>query len=146
VEELSGVSFYQAQVALARLWVGDPSLVDQKEVSLRVVEPTSEGLLISDKSNPKIETVPIPESEEQARETIERFEQAARQIRSDENVADSVAQHMLRDLTSLVDEQWEGTEEEELQSSVSFLLLWALLTENRDEAMYPSCFISIANL
>ena len=54
--------------------------------------------------------------------TLERFEAAAREVRGDEDVADNVAQHMLHDRTSLLEEKWLGSEQEELDGCVpSFL-------------------------
>jgi phospholipase D1/2 len=62
--------------------------------------------------------VKIPESEDAARQVIERFEAAARGVRGDEDVADNVVQHMLNDKTGLLDEKWLGTEQEELDAYV----------------------------
>jgi phospholipase D1/2 len=67
--------------------------------------------------------VPIPESEDAARRVIEKFEAAAKAVRGDEDVADNVAQHMLHDRTSLLEEKWLGSEQEELDACV-FLLLF----------------------
>jgi phospholipase D1/2 len=53
---------------------------------------------------------------------VETFERAARSIRSDDAVSDSVSQHMLADKTSLFDENWLGSEQEELDAYVSELL------------------------
>ncbi|KAJ7482689.1 hypothetical protein FB451DRAFT_1235871 [Mycena latifolia] len=122
IEEKSGVKFHAAQVALARQWIGDDSDGSQKEVTLALPVATKEGLVVSDKTEAKTETVPIPESEDAAREVIERFERAAREVRGDEDVADNVAQHMLHDRTSLMEEKWLGTEQEELDAYVSELL------------------------
>ncbi|TFK38573.1 phospholipase D [Crucibulum laeve] len=122
MEENSGVKFHEAQVALARQWVSGDTITDQKTVTVTIPQPTTEGLVVSDKTAPKTETVPIPESDEAAKEIIERFEHGADDLRSDEPVADTVAQHMLDDKTSLLDEQWLGTEQEELDAYVSELL------------------------
>jgi phospholipase D1/2 len=59
-------------------------------------------------------TVPIPPSAEEAKETVKKFEDAARVIRGDEDVSDNVSQHALMDKTRLEDEKWLGTPEEEL--------------------------------
>ncbi|KAK7028554.1 phospholipase [Favolaschia claudopus] len=122
IENKSGVKYLQAQVALARQWIGTDLAGDQKEVTLQVPVATTEGIVVSDKNPPKPESYPIPESADAAREIIERFEAAAKSIRGDEPVADNVAQHMLSDRTSLLEEQWLGTEQEELDSYVSELL------------------------
>jgi len=109
-------------VALARQWIGDDSNGTQKEVTVTVPVETTEGIVVSDKTPQKTETVPIPESEDAAQQVIERFEAAARNVRGDEDVADNVAQHMLGDRTSLLDEKWLGTEREELDAYVSEVL------------------------
>ncbi|KAH8813952.1 phospholipase D/nuclease [Flagelloscypha sp. PMI_526] len=124
MEDASGVKFSEAQVALAREWIGDPSLLAdnyQKEVAIKFTTPNKEGL-VEGKDTGKIEKIPIPESKEAARDTIRKFERGADSIRGDEDVSDSVAQHMLRDRTGLQDEKWLGTEEEELNAYVSELL------------------------
>ncbi|CAK5267179.1 unnamed protein product [Mycena citricolor] len=120
-EEDSGVKYHEAQVALARQWVGnDPDGL--KKVTVTVPLPTQEGVVLSKEESVKTFTVPIPESAEEAKGVIERFEDAARNIRGDEDVSDNVVQHMLHDRTSLLDEKWLGTEQEELDSYVSELL------------------------
>lgn len=94
------------------------AITDQKTATVTVAQATTEGIVLSDKTPPKTETVPIPESDKAAREIVERFERGAEGLRGDEQVADTVSQHMLNDRTSLLDEQWLGTEEEELKASV----------------------------
>jgi phospholipase D1/2 len=122
IEQESGVKYLQAQVALARQWIGDDSNGTQKEVTLNIPVATTESIVVSDKTPAKTETIPIPESEDAARELIERFEAAAKEVRGDEDVADNVAQHMLSDRTGLLDEKWLGTEQEELDAYVSEVL------------------------
>ncbi|KAG6828047.1 hypothetical protein H0H92_009547 [Tricholoma furcatifolium] len=122
MEANSGVTFHQAQVALARQWIGMDPENTQTEVTLSIPEPTKEGLVLSDKTPTRTETVPIPQSTEEARAIVERFESGALGIRGDEDVSDTVAQHMLCDRTSLQEELWLGTEEEELEAYVSELL------------------------
>lgn len=75
----------------------------------------------SDETPEEVHEFQIPESEEQAEETIRRFEEGARSVRGDEEVADNVAQHMLDDRTGLQDEKWLGSEEEELNAYVPFI-------------------------
>lgn len=87
-----------------------------KEVTLVLPEATTEGMVMSDKTPQKKVTVPIPESSEEAGRTIEQFEAAAREIRGEGDVSDTVVQHMMDDKTSLLDEKWLGTEEEELNA------------------------------
>lgn len=117
MEEISGVKFNAAQVALARQWIGDSADADvPKEVTIKMPEATSEGIVVSDKTPVKTEKFPLPESKSEAVEIIERFERASEQIRGDEDVSDTVVQHALQDNTGLRDEKWLGTEEEELNA------------------------------
>lgn len=123
----SGVKFHEAQVALARQWISGDTLTEQKEVTLTLPPPsTGEGIVISDKTPAKTtETIKIPETEEEAQRIVARFERGADSIRGDEDVADNVAQHMLRDgsgTQGLAAERWLGSEEEEVAAYVSELL------------------------
>ncbi|KAF8169373.1 hypothetical protein BJ912DRAFT_181903 [Pholiota molesta] len=121
MERNSGVKFHEAQVALAAQWVAGDMLTTQKEVI--VVVPQEESLVPADKPKAQAtEKVPIPQDANAAREVVERFEAGARDLRSDEPVSDNVAQHMLNDGTTLLQEKWLGTEEEELNAYVSELL------------------------
>ncbi|KJA15853.1 hypothetical protein HYPSUDRAFT_48013 [Hypholoma sublateritium FD-334 SS-4] len=121
MEEISGVKFTQAQVAQAAQYVYGDKLTTQKEII--IVAPEEESLIPAAKPEKQVgEKVPIPQNKDEARRIVETFESGARNLRSDEPVADSVAQHMLSDKTSLLEEQWLGTEEEELYAYVSELL------------------------
>jgi phospholipase D1/2 len=127
MEATSGVKFEQVQVALARQWMGDQA--DQtggvdpiKEVFVKVSAPTPEGLVETGKATEvKPMRVPLPQSAEEARETVAKFESGANQLRGDDSVSDSVAQHKCNDHTTLADEKWLGTEEEEKNAYVSEL-------------------------
>ncbi|CAA7264463.1 unnamed protein product [Cyclocybe aegerita] len=119
MERNSGVTFHEAQVALSRQWVAGDQLTTQKEIILSI--PQEEGLVPADKP-PVTEKVPIPVDDNAAREVVARFERGAQGLRSDDQVSDTVSQHMLDDRTSLFDETWLGTEEEELNAYVSELL------------------------
>jgi phospholipase D1/2 len=118
MEAKSGVKFNQARVALARQWIGEAveGVESIKEMTVRSLEPTTEGMVVSDKTPLKTETIPIPKTEEEARQIVERFEHGAEHLRGDESVSDTVAQHMLHDKTGLADEKWLGTEQEELDA------------------------------
>ncbi|KAJ7860569.1 hypothetical protein B0H14DRAFT_2350578 [Mycena olivaceomarginata] len=96
------VKHHEAQIALARQWIGNDSDGSQKEVTISLPVETKEGIVHTDKTPLKTETVPIPESEDAARRVIEKFEAVAKAVRGDEDVADNVAQHMLHDRTSLL--------------------------------------------
>ncbi|GJJ14448.1 hypothetical protein Clacol_008712 [Clathrus columnatus] len=121
VERQSGISLFQAQVAQARLWLGESygHQDAQKSVQIKLAQPYTE-IKEEDKREAKkeVEQVPLPGSEHEARNIVTAFEEAARRIRSDENVSDSVSQHMLTDTTSLAEEQWLGTPQEEKERRV----------------------------
>ncbi|KAK2462177.1 hypothetical protein APHAL10511_005809 [Amanita phalloides] len=118
MEDQSGIKFLQAQVALARQWVVGDTVTDQKEVTVIIPQETQEAIVVQ--NPPKTENIPMPSSETAARDVVARFERAA--PRGDSDVSDSVSSHMLRDETSLLDEKWLGTEQEELNSYVTELL------------------------
>jgi len=101
-------------------------LTQQKEVAVVIPQETKQGIVVQkpekekDKEKEKVENIPIPTSEDEARNIIARFESGA--PRGDSGVSDSVSSHVLRDKTSLLDERWYGTEQEELDSYVTELL------------------------
>ncbi|KAI0259452.1 hypothetical protein BC834DRAFT_630910 [Gloeopeniophorella convolvens] len=121
----SGIKFGEAQVALARQWVGDSADPDDTptEVTIKLPEPTSEGIVVSNNTEIKTEKYPLPHSYNDAVSIIERFEHGADALvgRRHDDVADTVGQHALQDRTALADEQWLGNEKEELDSYVSEL-------------------------
>ncbi|KAF9530719.1 phospholipase D [Crepidotus variabilis] len=119
MERNSGVRFHHAQIALARQWVAGDALTTQTEAEISL--PQEETLVPSDKP-PIIEKVPIPPTDDAARQVVEQFESGSRGLRSDDRVSDTVAQHMLADQTALESEIWLGTQEEELYAYVSELL------------------------
>jgi phospholipase D1/2 len=123
MEANSGVKFNQAQVALARQWIGDSENPDTPtEVTIKLPEPTSAGIVVNEKAEVKTETYQMPRLYSDAVALIERFESGANALvgRRHDAVADTVGQHALQDETKLADEQWLGTEEEELNSYVFF--------------------------
>jgi phospholipase D1/2 len=123
MEAHSGVTFNEAQVALARQWIGDSADPNMPtEVTIKLPEPTSEGIVLSNKTEVKSEKYPLPRSYSEAVAVIERFERGANALvgRRHDAVADTVGQHALQDETELRDEQWLGTEQEELNSYVLF--------------------------
>lgn len=97
---------------------------DPKDVSVSI--PTGKSLVEQSTSGAKpemkVETYPLPETVEEAQDIVDRWNRAAQEIRSDEDVSDNVVQHMLHDRTTLLDEKWLGTEEEERNAYVSELL------------------------
>ncbi|KAJ2931072.1 hypothetical protein H1R20_g6021, partial [Candolleomyces eurysporus] len=128
IQENSGVKFHEAQVASARQWMSGDSLTyymetpENKKVTIAIPVETKEGIVESDKTPANSETIAIPETDEQAQEIVDKFQHGADNLRADAEVSDSVAQHLLDDTTSLLDEKWLGTEEEELNAYVSELL------------------------
>ncbi|KAF5327400.1 hypothetical protein D9619_004077 [Psilocybe cf. subviscida] len=120
-EEQSAVKFHEAQIALARQWVAGDHLTTQKEVV--VVIPQDEAPQLGyNPGKTKTERVPIPVDDNAAREVVEKFEDSAMALKSGADVTDTVARHMLSDRTSLLEEAWLGTEEEELNGYVSEML------------------------
>ena len=125
IEERSGVSYHQMNIALGRMWIGlGQGPEDPKEASVAI--PTGKSLeeqtTSGKKPELKTEKYPLPASIAEARETIDRWRQAAEDFRADDVVSDNVVQHMLHDRTGLHDEQWLGTEDEERNAYVSELL------------------------
>lgn len=88
-----------------------------KTVTIKTPQETTETS-VTEKTEVKNDAVPLPATEEEARQIIERFEAGAKAVRGDEDVADNVVQHMLNDETNLLAEKWLGTEEEELNRRV----------------------------
>jgi len=120
------VKLSEAQVALARQWVAGDALTTQREITLSL--PRDEDELETNtekgKEKEKVTTfkVAIPVDSEAARQVVMNFQNGARGERSDDPVADNVGQHRLLDNTSLLQEKWLGTEEEEFNAYVSELL------------------------
>ena len=121
MEKKSGVSFDEAQVALARQWLGQSKTVDAPR-TIVVKSPRaaqSSMMLVPGRSkadNGEDERdyekrIPVPKTYEEAKVIVERFEKAA--PRSDDMVADTVSQHIQLDETTLQHEQWAGTAQEE---------------------------------
>jgi len=124
MEASSGIKFTEAQVALARQWVGDSADPDMPtEVTIKVPEPTADGIVLTDKAQVQADKYTLPRSYSEAVWVIKRFEKGAEELvgRRHDAVADAVGQHALQDETELADEQWLGSEEEELNSYVSEL-------------------------
>lgn len=123
MEANSGVKFNEAQVALARQWIGDSANPgDPTEVKVKIPQPTTAGIVVGEKAEVKTETYQLPRLYSDAVAVIERFESGANPLvgRRHDLVADTVGQHALQDRTNLADEQWLGNEQEELNSYVFF--------------------------
>lgn len=117
MEANSGVKFDEAEVALARQWIGDQANAGGKnpiqEVHVQVPLPTTEGITQTKADNTKTEKFRPPATEEEAKQIIARFERGANTVRGDQEVADTVSQHRFLDKTGLLDEKWLGTTQEE---------------------------------
>lgn len=121
MEEKSGVTFHQAQVALAKQWIGVPDVWSPPKVGIKQPEPTQEGLLVEN-TDTKIDEVDFPATVEEAVEILEKFEAGAVGLREDSQVSDSIAHHALMDSTNMKQEKWLGTDQEELDRYVILFL------------------------
>ncbi|KAG2144421.1 uncharacterized protein EDB93DRAFT_1153427 [Suillus bovinus] len=123
MEANSGVSFYEAQAALARQWEGPRYNGSDapKEMFIKVPQPPQEGMALSQTKN-KLEKVPLPASYDEAVNIVRTFEKGSDDIRGDEDVSDTISQHRLLDRTRLSEEIWYGSEAEERDAYVSELL------------------------
>ena len=122
MEKKSGVTLHEAQVALAKQWIGEPTIWSQPKIGIQKPVPTKEGIVLEN-TKVEFEEIEIPKTVEEATEKIRKFEDAAKTLRSDRQVSDSIAHHAMIDDTSLLDEKWLGTEQEELDAWVlSFAL------------------------
>ena len=79
----SGVSFHEAQIAVVHQWIGLDLPGEQKTVTLTHPSPTTEGIMVSQKSHPKTKMVPIPATVEEVREIVATFEHGSDEIRGD---------------------------------------------------------------
>ncbi|KAF8802982.1 phospholipase D/nuclease [Phlegmacium glaucopus] len=129
VEKNSGVTFPEAQVSLARQWAAGDTITVQKEVVLGV--PQKEDVFWFGKDDEKVNdekqkpatiTAPIPEDEQAAVQVLQAFQNGSYGLQGNQAISDSVAQHRLSTNSSLLDEPWLGSEQEELDSYVSELI------------------------
>lgn len=140
MEANSQVKFYEAQIAMSREWVAGDDLTTQKQVV--VVIPQEDSLVPADKKKKEQDTVKvdIPVDTEAARQTVKRFENGAVGVRSDDKVSDTVSQHMLADKSSLFDEAWLGTEEEELNAYDNILYFTSFINSFPFSFFLQICF------
>lgn len=152
IESNSGVTFFDAQVALVREWLGpENGEWHQQTVSIAVPKETTgnvETMGTSDKDKPLIKAVDFPGTVQEASSIIQQFQQGA--TRDDSIIADTVGQHAMLDVTNLADEQWLGTPQEELDAYVkpssSPWYTEESLTDDSFPAMYPSSSTFIQRL
>ena len=119
IEKYSGVTFVEAQISLAKQWIAGDTITIQKEIVLGI--PQERDIFVAqddDKLKPKPATTkaPIPSDGEAALQAVEMFQHSAYGLQSNNAVSDNVAQHRLATKSSLLDEPWLGTEQEELDS------------------------------
>ncbi|CAK9780379.1 unnamed protein product [Cutaneotrichosporon oleaginosum] len=123
MEAASGVSFHEAQVAMARVFVGQPGEeTDDGEVVF--IEKPHDQLTAAEETNKDKKTaqdaVPLPKTVDEAIAIIEKFESGA--PREDLAVSDNIGQNALESGVSVNQEPWLGTEQEERDSIVTELL------------------------
>ncbi|GAA5974034.1 hypothetical protein JCM11641_008224 [Rhodosporidiobolus odoratus] len=128
--ERSGVSFEQAQAALARVYLGRDALASELEknkvVKFAVPREGGELAMLDPKeankpdnaTNPTM-SFPLPQSYDEAWEIVRRFE-AADSVR--EEISDSVAHLSQAGQRSLEEEVWSGDEASERNAFVTELL------------------------
>ncbi|CAG7850914.1 Phospholipase D1 Short=PLD 1; AltName: Full=Choline phosphatase 1; AltName: Full=Meiosis-specific sporulation-specific protein 14; AltName: Full=Phosphatidylcholine-hydrolyzing phospholipase D1 [Serendipita indica DSM 11827] len=122
MEEKTGVTFHQAQVALARKWIGkidEAEIWVQDTVAIKAPVPTKDGI-VEEGDASKTEDIKYPETEEEADRILKTFEAGAG--RKDDEVSDSVGHHAMQDITTLHDERWLGDEAEERDCYITELL------------------------
>lgn len=120
-EEASGVKFHEAQVAMARLYVGEAGDQAGDDEFVYIEKPHDQATAASEtnKKNTAREAVKIPRTTAEAREIIERFEAAG--APQGKPTEDNICQHALRTDATLLDEPWNGTEQEERDNLVTEL-------------------------
>ncbi|KAK0566182.1 hypothetical protein OC844_000851 [Tilletia horrida] len=117
MEQRSGISFHQVQVALARIYAGDGYKPGQK---IKIKNPATD-VEKTDENGKKlpivVAEVELPATVEEAEDLIRRFQDAA--PRDDREVRDSVAHCLLHGQPSIVDEVWKGSAEHEKAAFVT---------------------------
>lgn len=120
VKQKSGVSVYDAQVAQAREWIGDDFLGESiRELKIFEVKGNVGGGLQLEgeakRNDTESKTLRLPQSREEAKNIVDRFENTAKLELGNFRVSDNVGQHAMKvPDTLLEDEEWFGNEQEEL--------------------------------
>ncbi|KIM27084.1 hypothetical protein M408DRAFT_71698 [Serendipita vermifera MAFF 305830] len=109
----SGVSYEQAQGALARIWLGDdgPKQAEGNSSGQNIVKASDTG------KDGNRASLPIPPTVASAMEILNKFQAAS--TAEDKAVTDSVAGHALQEKFPLGNEQWAGTDAEKKDCYVS---------------------------
>ncbi|EJT48644.1 hypothetical protein A1Q1_02371 [Trichosporon asahii var. asahii CBS 2479] len=121
-EEASGVKFHEAQVAMARLYVGEAGDQVDEDEYVYIEKPHDQATAAAETNKKKTarEAVKIPRTMAEARDIIDRFEAAG--APQGKPTEDNICQHALRtEGQTLLDEPWNGTEQEERDALVSEL-------------------------
>ncbi|PVG02432.1 phospholipase D/nuclease [Serendipita vermifera] len=92
----------------------------QAKVVIKQPDSTREDLVEEKELN--VEPVDCPDTVEEALEIIKKFEAGVIRARDDFRVSDSIAYRALTNETSLLEEKWLGTDEEEYNSYVTEIL------------------------
>ncbi|KAK4054720.1 hypothetical protein OIV83_000644 [Microbotryomycetes sp. JL201] len=130
MSENSGVTWEQAQAALARLWLGkdanEQEIQKNSQVTFALGIEGGEALMMADegakkskkdKNAPPTITLDLPASYEDALGIVQRFE---RGDDLQEQIADSIAHHASNSRSgSLIDEPWSGSEDSERAAFVT---------------------------
>lgn len=116
-EENSGISYHAAQVAAARVYLGEEGAAKQR-IAIKV-PATPESMLDKDGKTKTVavEEVDMPASIEEAEDIIRRYGEGVPEESLD--VRDSVASCFLHGQPDLREEPWNGTEEEEKRAFVT---------------------------
>lgn len=123
--EKSGVSFYEAQAALGRVFLGRDALPSEleknKTVEFALGIEGGEALNLKEnkdkaKNAPPTVKIDLPQDYDAAWETIRKFE-AGDDVR--EQISDSVAGHAMKGSGSLLNEAWSGDEASERNAFVT---------------------------
>lgn len=125
MEKASGTTFEAAEVALARQWLGPDEEEREYTVKIKSVEPTqgdpnTMGTTVPESSDDHIKEIKVPATVQEAVDIIKQFESGA--PRSDDDVADTISQHVQLDKTGVKEAKWLGTPEEEKACLVSELV------------------------
>lgn len=120
MEKASGISFHQAQVAAARVYLGEQGYVSgRSKVAIRAAEDTMKQGKEKDsdgKTKAKvIEEVDLPKTVDDAMEILRKFQSAV--PAADDHVKDSIAGNVFHGQTAIKDEPWPSSDEEEEKSA-----------------------------
>ena len=109
MEQKSGISFHEAQVAAARIFLGKEGYVSKKAtVSIRIADDKNRKDDEKEKGK-GIQEVSLPQTTEEAMEILKKFEAATPP--QDGSVRDSIAANVLHGQKPIKDEPWPTQDE-----------------------------------